>query len=183
MAIPALPSDDSDANDWNAAKVNAISDHLQLWRDTRPLFKGVAVSGTVATSTFVDWGHGTSSATFQTAPITNVGSFAVSSDANPDGRYNVEVPEAGHYEGTWHLVFAADNAGLRRADPQLNSSTITAASVLQISAGSALETRMSVPFEVDCTAAGDELSVLVWQNSGSGSAVTAWLSVKWVQST
>ena len=58
MAIPALPADDSDGNDWTAAKVNAIYDHIQLWRDTRPLFNGQALAFSNATSTFEVAGFG-----------------------------------------------------------------------------------------------------------------------------
>ncbi len=184
MAIPALPSDDSDGNDWNAAKVNAIYDHIQLWRDTRPLFKGqhgTADAGAYATATTYELGHGTSSATFLVTPLTNIGAFTVASVANGDSVYNIEVSEAGHFEGFWNVSFSADTGGYRSVIPLLNSVTIVGSTVTA-DAMSGAATLISAPFEVDC-ADNDELSVDIFQNSGNTLSVDAWLFVKWVQST
>ncbi len=185
MAIPALPADDSDSNDWNASKVNVVYDHLQLWRDTRPLFKGQAhifLAGELATSTTEEIGHGGISATFEVTPTTNISAFTVASGANADGYYNIEVPEAGHYEGFWHVQFSANTSGYRQVSPELNSVAIPG-SGMKLDALSSGVTWVQASFEADCTSAGDELSVSIFQSSGSSLAATTYLFVKWVQST
>ena len=187
MAIPSLPSDDSDGNDWTAAKVNAIYDHLELWCDTRPLFKGEASNGsgtlTLTTSTFVEVSFGISASTFDETPITNVGSFTVASGANADSYYNIEIPETGYYEGVWHVQFATHGTGYRHVQPQRNSANIPGTRIRAISSGSAATTEISAPFAIDMTGGSDDLSVEVWQDSGISLNYEAYLFVKWVQAT
>ena len=185
MAVPALPSDDSDGNDWTAAKVNAIYDHVQWWRDTRPLFKGQGTTTAgVAHATLFEVGMGSVSGTFEATPTTNVGGWTVSTSANGDGEYNIEVPEAGIYEGFWHVDWQTFANGTRDIYPRLNSASISGSRASAHANTTDVAIRQSAPFQVDC-AAGDELSVEIYETnaSTSGLTYTVWLSVKWVQST
>ena len=181
MAIPALPADDSAGNTWTAAKVNAVYDLLQLFRDTRPLFKGVGQVLTPATATTVEFGHGAVSATFDTSPTINIGGWTVAAGANGDGGYNIVIPESGIYEGVWHMQHAAHATGDRTYTPQHNSSAISQ-SIHIINPQDTLGTTAFVHFVVD-TAASDTLSIDVLQDSGTSLSTTASLFVKWVQST
>ena len=104
MAEPAMPADVSASDTPSSTHQNSILDHLDWWMNSRPLFRGVAAPHTggagVATSTFEEIGHGVLTTAFATTPITNTGAFTVAASANPSGLdFNVEVPDAGYYEG------------------------------------------------------------------------------------
>ncbi len=183
MAVPALPADVTDGNATSAAHQNTILDHTQWWRDTRPLFQGSGITGTtISTATFTEYGHGLVSATFHQTPLTNTGTFTVASTTNADGAYNVEVTDAGIYEGFWGVQFASNATGRREAAALKNGESSAANQAIRVPAVSGNATEIAVPFAFDC-AAGDELSVTLYQNSGGVLAVTPWLYVKWVQST
>ena len=104
MAVPALPADVSAGNTTSATHQNSILDHVQWWRDTRPLFKGYMWDGVVSpandivTATNTTMGVGNAGAFaqiggFPTNPLINVGSFTTQgSDADPE---SLVVPVAG----------------------------------------------------------------------------------------
>lgn len=184
MAVPTLPSDKSAGNDWDETDTNLIYDHLQWWRDTRPLFKGAGVTVTnLASGTEREFGFGTSSGTFATTPAINVGSWSVATTTNTASEYNVEVPEAGIYYGVWKATIEANTGGSRQMQPQLNGSDISLGAVVTGPALGGSATTVACPFMVDC-AADDELSLDFLQNSGSALDVTGTsLICWWVQST
>ena len=155
MAIPALPADDSDGNDLNAAKVNAIYDLLQLFRDTRPVFKGASrSSGTsIADATTVEVGFGSVSGTFTNTPGINVGGFTVGSSINGDSQYNLVIPEAGIYAGFWHVEWASHATGRRILDPNFDSAPGTAVKsvVAPASGGVTAQTAWFLTDQADAT--------------------------------
>jgi len=93
MTIPALPADDTVGSVWSAAKVNAVYDLLQLFRDTRPtliMAGSLAQSVTSGSPGIVEYSDGAGN--FATVPVVNTGGFTASG-VNGD----VLVPEIGLY--------------------------------------------------------------------------------------
>ena len=186
MAVPALPADDSAGNDWTAAKVNAIYDHLQWHRDTAPVFKGLAWDGTqgdgvpgdIATSTATTLGFGTGGS-FENTPIINVGGWTVNAaDADPE---SLVVPESGLYVVSVFCNWSADSVGTRSTQLLLNGSGVAGGRVAGSSSptGSTMQNLTTV---LDL-AANDELDVSANQGSGSTLAATVYLTAHWIRST
>ncbi len=184
MAVPALPGDDSDGNDWTAAKVNAIYDHVQWWRDTRPLFKGSGYTDnggsqlevSTATNTTIGFGSGGS---FATAPEINIGSWTVqASDADPE---SLVVPESGIYMISHVVEWEGNSTGLRfsqvvvGATPQTETKSTTSPDTVT-NAG----TGSTSYFDL---ASGAQLDLQVWQNSGTTIDAVGWITALWIQST
>ena len=188
MAVPALPADDSAGNDWTAAKVNAIYDHLQWHRDTAPVFKGLAwdgtgglqsgVSGDIATSTATTLGFGTGGS-FDNTPIINVGGWTVQgSDSDPE---SLVVPDAGLYAVSVFCNWSADSVGTRSTQLLLNGSSVAGGRVLgpPTASGAFIQNMTTI---IDA-AASDQLDVSVYQTSGSTLDATVYLTAHWIRST
>lgn len=186
MTVPALPSDDSAGQIWTAAKVNAIYDHLQWWRDTRPVFKGAAfgVDGSkpesVPNNALTTFGFG-AAGSFNTTPLINVGSFTVDgAEADPEP---LHVPETGIYWVAAYVDFDANTTGRREIKVNL-AGTAVAGLMVNISSASAGDCRVGVSGIVDITATTQDILLEVFQNSGAELDTGAvYLSMVWMQST
>lgn len=186
MAIPALPSDTSAGNTWSAAEVNAIYDHLQYHRDTKPTFKGIAVgaSGFTMSSASADIANDTTTTlgfgiggSFAATPTINIGSWAVNAaDADPE---SVETPEAGMYLLVASTDWESDSTGRRYTSIKRDGSS-TPGSTAQVAAVG--QTRYTVAMLADI-ASGVDLDVDVYQNSGGNLEVTVYLAAYWLVST
>lgn len=194
MAVPSIPADDSDGNDWNATKVNIIYDHIAWWHGNaggtgaRPYFKGRAWSASgngnyeADDNTTMTFGFGSAGA-FNDTPISNVGGWTVASaDADPE---SLVVPEAGIY---MFVVFAefenpAGHVGRREA-ALLKDGALVLGSEARIDAGDTAAEVAIPPFTVfaDC-AASAEIDVRIFQNSGANLTTTVYLTAIWMQST
>lgn len=175
----------SSGNVWTAARVNAIYDHLQWWRDTRPVFRGQAWSNAgmsgieISTATDTTMGFGTGGS-FYTTPEINVGSWTVQgSDSDPE---SLVVPESGIYRVSVNVRWAAAASGERVARLIVNGSVEN-----DIYSGLSYEAA-SFTAGNNCSglidvASGAQLDIGVWQNSGSTLDATATLHIDWVQST
>jgi hypothetical protein len=181
MAVPALPSSETAGNVYTAAKVNAIYDHLQWHRDTGPVFKGQAWKsnfGLVSTSTTTTLGFGTGGS-FENTPIINAGGWTVQgSDSDPE---SLVVPEPGLYAVTVQVRYGNDNTGYRRAALVING-TVETSIYTQVGAAPTQDTFISASGIID-VAAGAQLDIQAYQNSGSSLASTVYLSAHWIRST
>ncbi len=178
MAVPALPGDDSDSNDWNAAKVNAIYDHLQWWRDTRPLFIGRGKVGNINNATDTDLSMSDGSGNFLVTPTTNVGGFAASSS-----NAEVEIPEAGIYQVDGYTRFAANTTGYRQISLDINGTTLVRSLVKNDAVATGV-TPLIFSVAVDLGTASDGLVIVGHQTSGGAlNTSELWMSIRWLQST
>jgi len=186
MAVPALPADDSTGNDWTAAKVNAIYDHLQWHRDTAPVFKGQAYARLgsnpdptdvlTATSTMFGFGNAGS---FENTPVINIGGWTVQgSDANPE---SLVVPESGIYVVSVFNDWESNSSGYRSTQIILNGSSVSGGRVLGAPSPSG-STMQNLTTVLDL-AANDELDVSANQGSGSTLTATVYLTAHWIRST
>ncbi len=185
MAVPALPSDDSDANDWNASKVNVIYDHLQWWRDTRPVFKGemwsdVGAGFDIDTSTTTTFGVG-EAASFKTTPVLNIGSWTTQgSDADPE---SLVVPEAGVYRIGFACRWQSNATGYRQTRLLIDGSTQTesAHTIDTLPAAAVHVTRGTDIYDL---AAGAQLDLTLFHNQGGTLTMQeVFITCQWIQST
>ena len=156
---------------------------VQAWLMTgKTLFKGLAVAHTgTVTATTAEVGFGVTSATFETTPTTNIDSCTVSSSANGDSEYNLVLPNDGHILGYWHLTWESNSTGYRTGWPQLNSADMTAARIASAAVNGTTINQFA--FFAGDLSAGDELSVDVFQNSGSALGLATWLVLFWALDT
>lgn len=178
MVVPALPSSQSSGAVAPVSWADDVRDLLEFLRDDRPLFRGRAVETLFNSGVTNERGFGVGASTFSNTPITNVGGFTVSSSANTSSQYNLEVPEAGYYEGFWNVEFAAGTTGTRILTPQYNSAGITGTSISSDPTSAGVKS-MSVPFAVDCSV-DDELSLDITHSNGSGLNTIVTLFVRWI---
>lgn len=191
MAVPSVPSDDSDGNDWTASKVNVIYDHLGWHMTSAPLFLGIGYTGvgvaptgftggmdvTTATNTTVGFGTG---GTFANTPNINVGSWTVQgSDSDPE---SLVVPESGYYRISVYVEWE-DNAANQRVAWLLKNGSLVSNMGSGLTYGStAGMAANSFSGLIDLTA-GDQLDMRVWQNSGSTLEIRGYLHAEWVRAT
>ncbi len=174
MAAPTVPSDDSDGNDWTAAKINAIYDHLSWWRDERPIIQVVASISALATSTFDQIPLSTGSG-FTNAPTINIGSWV--HETSGDG---ILVPQNGLYQIHAQFSFEAINTtGYRRGRVLDAGSSIGAADSTHEPVGSAaLDTFHSV--SIRSFTANDVVDLDVFQTSGQAMDIQGLIEMIWI---
>lgn len=179
MAVPSVPSDDSSGNVWTASKVNAIYDHLAWAHGTSgqaPLGKfWMNPSASTGSSDEVNLSGGTG--TFNQTPRFNLGGFT----AGTGGDAGVYLPETGYYRATVHTDWANNSTGRRQHWAQLEGVDINA-SYVAVDACATTNTRLSSTFTFDATA-GDEVSVFLFQNSGTSLTTTVHLELEWVRAS
>ena len=180
MAVPGLPVDEITGQVWGIGKVNAVIDHLQWWRDTRPLFKGQMNTTEVDPETLTEIVPGATASTFANTPTHNIGGWTVSATPNSIQGFGLVVPEDGLYEGFWNVQMDTSTTGYRIIQPLMNGQKILGAR-LQIDSTAGQPFWNSAPFTADLKAGGT-MSCQVWHNTTAPLTTTTWLSVKWIQS-
>jgi len=183
VTVPALPADDSDGNDWTAAKVNAIYDHLEYHRNDRNLIQHTIVAdgtdmATIATATTTDIEFSDGSGASQGTVGANVGPFTFGSG----GVKEILVPVAGVYWITAHAVWAADSTGIRTLALTDTGSPIASGTVVSDPIDTPINTAYQHVSTIQTYGSGDRMGVEVTQNSGSNVNVTVILSAFWVNS-
>lgn len=180
MAVPSLPSDMSAGNTFTAARVNAIYDLLEWFRDSRPLLKtGSAASTSIASGTNTQWGFSDGSGSWVSTPSRNVGGWAPSATTE-----RIVVPETGLYLITVETVFAAPTASTTRLQFSATDGTAAIPGIRnwihesQANAGSSFILNAS---GTQSFTSGDELGVQVFHDNGSGLAAQVRLSAVWMQ--
>lgn len=166
MTIPALPADDTDGQDWTAAKVNAVYDHLQLWRDNLPVLRVGSTNQSIASSV-------TSYANLSDPPAVNNGGWT-----DTGTTYNGwNVPESGVYRVTAHAIFTAYSVGYRYVAIADESSARLSAAVASL--GDGADTRINAT-DIFALTAGDEIGVLVYHTAGLALLVSTALMAEFL---
>lgn len=173
MTTPALPADDSAGNTWTAAKVNAIYDLLEYFRDNRPMLRVQVSSQVVAndTLTAVDYiASGTEAV--------NVGGW-VDAGTSSEG---YDVPDGGVHLCSIYCLFADGSTGTRQGTQRYNdSSTGLTFEASPISATVGERPRAGISDLILLTAA-TEIWMQVYHNTGGNEFITSVMSAVWLNS-
>lgn len=180
MAIPSLPTAKNTSDIIDNAWVGAVRALLELNRDTRPRFQGIAQQVTSTNGTGIELAFSDGSGSFNNTPTRNIGSWTAAT-AGGDG---IVVPETGDYMvGGWATYDASTGGGVRRIELTDDTAVISMSKVTVTGVSSAtVTTELATPIIIRSFTAGDVIGVRVTQTTSGNLNVTGSLTALWVGS-